>query len=57
MHETNYHLKNSNKDVNTMRLFIGINLPNEIKQTLLEFQSELRQLGVRGGGNHKKTFI
>jgi len=40
-----------------MRLFIGINLPNEIKQTLLEFQSELRQLGVRGGGNHKKTFI
>ena len=31
-----------------MRLFVGVDLPGEIKQTLLEFQSELRQLGVNG---------
>ena len=31
-----------------MRLFIGIELPAEIKQTLHEFQSEQRQLGING---------
>ncbi|MCO5387146.1 RNA 2',3'-cyclic phosphodiesterase [Desulfosporosinus sp.] len=31
-----------------MRLFIGVDLPAEIKQDLLEFQSELRLLGVNG---------
>jgi 2'-5' RNA ligase len=49
-------LKNINKDVKAMRLFVGINLPNEIKQTLLEFQSELRQLGVRGGWKSQENF-
>ena len=29
-----------------MRLFVGIDLPIVLKQTLLEFQSELRQLRV-----------
>ncbi|GAB6151880.1 RNA 2',3'-cyclic phosphodiesterase [Desulfosporosinus burensis] len=31
-----------------MRLFIGVDLPTKIKQALLEFQSELRHLGVNG---------
>lgn len=31
-----------------MRLFVGVDLPTEIKQTLLKFQSELRHLGVNG---------
>ncbi|MDI6812736.1 MAG: RNA 2',3'-cyclic phosphodiesterase [Desulfitobacteriaceae bacterium] len=31
-----------------MRLFIGIDLPPEIKQIILEFQSELSQHGVDG---------
>jgi 2'-5' RNA ligase len=31
-----------------MRIFIGVDLPAEIKQTLLRFQSELRYLGVDG---------
>ncbi|TGE32962.1 RNA 2',3'-cyclic phosphodiesterase [Desulfosporosinus sp. Sb-LF] len=31
-----------------MRLFVGIELPDEIKRVLLEFQSELKQLGVKG---------
>jgi len=31
-----------------MRLFVGVDLPAEIKQTLLKFQSELRYLGVNG---------
>lgn len=39
-----------------MRLFVGINLPNEIKQTLLEFQTELRQLGVKGSWKSQENF-
>ena len=39
-----------------MRLFVGINLPNEIKQTLLEFQTELRQLGVKGSWKSQDNF-
>lgn len=31
-----------------MRVFVGIDLPVELRRTLLEFQSELRQLGVDG---------
>lgn len=31
-----------------MRLFIGIDLPQEIKRALLEFQAELRRRGVNG---------
>ena len=31
-----------------MRLFVGIDLPTDVKQTLLVFQSELRHLGVDG---------
>lgn len=31
-----------------MRLFVGVDLSAEIKQTLLRFQSELRHLGVHG---------
>ncbi|MDQ7095848.1 RNA 2',3'-cyclic phosphodiesterase [Desulfosporosinus sp. PR] len=31
-----------------MRLFVGIDLPDEIKQSILKFQAELKQLGVRG---------
>lgn len=31
-----------------MRLFVGIELSGELKQTLLEFQSKLKELGVRG---------
>lgn len=31
-----------------MRVFVGIDLPIEIRRTLLEFQLELRQLGVKG---------
>jgi len=31
-----------------MRLFVGVDLPAEIKQTILKFQSELRHLGVNG---------
>lgn len=39
-----------------MRLFVGINLPNEIKQTLLEFQTELRHLGVIGSWKSQDNF-
>lgn len=31
-----------------MRLFVGLDLPYELKETLLQFQSELRSLGVMG---------
>ncbi|MDR3601930.1 MAG: RNA 2',3'-cyclic phosphodiesterase [Desulfosporosinus sp.] len=31
-----------------MRLFVGVDLPAKMKQALLEFQFELRQLGVDG---------
>lgn len=39
-----------------MRLFIGIDLPTEIKQVLLEFQLELRHLGVNGSWKLKDNF-
>lgn len=39
-----------------MRLFIGIDLPDEIKQTLLEFQSDLRHHGVNGLWKSEENF-
>jgi RNA 2',3'-cyclic 3'-phosphodiesterase len=39
-----------------MRLFVGIDLPLEIKQTLLKFQSELRALGVNGSWKSPDNF-
>lgn len=39
-----------------MRLFIGIDLPSEIKQALLELQSELRNQGVNGSWKSKENF-
>jgi 2''-5'' RNA ligase len=39
-----------------MRLFIGIDLPDEQKQTLLEFQSELRHHGVNGLWKSEENF-
>ena len=39
-----------------MRLFVGIDLPNEIKQSLLEFQSELRQLGINASWKSQENF-
>ncbi|OLN32830.1 RNA 2',3'-cyclic phosphodiesterase [Desulfosporosinus metallidurans] len=39
-----------------MRLFIGIELPDAIKQTLLEFQSELRHHGVDGLWKSEENF-
>ncbi|WP_407308437.1 RNA 2',3'-cyclic phosphodiesterase [Desulfosporosinus sp. SB140] len=39
-----------------MRLFIGIDLPDEIKQSVLKLQSELRQLGVEGSWKSKDNF-
>jgi RNA 2',3'-cyclic 3'-phosphodiesterase len=39
-----------------MRLFIGIDLPEEIKQSLLSLQSELKQLGVDGSWKSQDNF-
>lgn len=39
-----------------MRLFVGIDLPNELKQTILEFQTELKQLGVKGSWKSQDNF-
>lgn len=39
-----------------MRLFIGVDLPAEIKQALLDFQSELRLLGVNGSFKSQDNF-
>lgn len=39
-----------------MRLFIGVDLPAEIKEAVNEFQSELGQLGVRGRWKSKDNF-
>lgn len=39
-----------------MRLFIGVDLPNAMKETLLEFQSELRHLGVKGLWKSQENF-
>lgn len=40
----------------TVRLFVGIYLPKVIKQSLLEFQSELRQLGISGSWKLLENF-
>ena len=39
-----------------MRLFIGVDLSAEIKQALLDFQSELRLLGVKGSFKSQDNF-
>lgn len=39
-----------------MRLFMGVDLPTEIKQALLGFQSELRLLGVNGSFKSQDNF-
>ncbi len=39
-----------------MRLFVGIDLPSEVKQQLLNFQSELRNMGVSGFWKVKDNF-
>lgn len=39
-----------------MRLFIGVDLPVQLKQALLEFQSELRLLGVEGSFKSQDNF-
>jgi RNA 2',3'-cyclic 3'-phosphodiesterase len=39
-----------------MRLFIGIDLPNEIKKSLLEFQSKLKIIGIGGSWKSQETF-
>ena len=39
-----------------MRLFVGIDLPYELKENLLQFQSELRSLGVKGSWKSKENF-
>lgn len=39
-----------------MRLFVGVDLPAEMKQTLLEFQSELKHLGVNGFWKSQDNF-
>ncbi|MBC2729009.1 RNA 2',3'-cyclic phosphodiesterase [Desulfosporosinus sp.] len=39
-----------------MRLFIGIDLPVEIKHALVNFQSELRALGVNGSFKSQDNF-
>jgi 2'-5' RNA ligase len=39
-----------------MRLFIGVDLPAEIKQALLRFQSELKELGVMGFWKSPENF-
>jgi 2'-5' RNA ligase len=39
-----------------MRLFVGVDLPIVLKQTLLEFQSELRQLGVYASWKSQENF-
>jgi RNA 2',3'-cyclic 3'-phosphodiesterase len=39
-----------------MRLFVGVDLPAEIKKTLLKFQSELRELGVKGSWKSMDNF-
>jgi len=39
-----------------MRLFVGIDLPEQLKETMVEFQSELRQLGVRAAWKAPENF-
>ncbi len=39
-----------------MRLFVGINLPKQLKQTLVGFQFELQQLGVKASWKSPENF-
>lgn len=39
-----------------MRLFIGIDLPKEIKHNLLELQGDLRKIGVGGSWKSQESF-
>ncbi len=39
-----------------MRLFIGIELPSELKESLLRFQSEIKSLGVSGSWKSQGNF-
>ncbi len=39
-----------------MRLFVGIDLPKKLKQTLVGFQSELRQIGVKASWKSPENF-
>jgi 2'-5' RNA ligase len=39
-----------------MRLFVGIDLPDQLKETLVSFQSELRQLGVKSFWKSQENF-
>jgi RNA 2',3'-cyclic 3'-phosphodiesterase len=39
-----------------MSLFVGIDLPNEIKHTLIDLQCELRQLGVNASWKSPENF-
>ena len=39
-----------------MRLFVGIDLPNEIKHTLIELQCELRRLGINASWKSPENF-
>lgn len=39
-----------------MRLFIGIDLPEELKKKLLAFQTELKQIGVKGSWKAQENF-
>lgn len=39
-----------------MRLFIGIDLPEDIKKKLLAFQMELKELGIRGSWKVQENF-
>lgn len=39
-----------------MRLFIGIELPSELKESLVQFQKELKSLGVSGSWKSQENF-
>jgi 2'-5' RNA ligase len=39
-----------------MRLFVGIDLPGQLKETLVGFQSELKQLGVKAFWKSQENF-
>lgn len=39
-----------------MRLFVGVDIPIEIKRTLVQFQSELKDLGINGFWKSQDNF-
>jgi 2'-5' RNA ligase len=39
-----------------MRLFVGIDLPAQLKETLVGYQAELRQVGVKGAWKTQENF-